>query len=92
MHRVPGCRVPFVAPWRIDELAAEVRCAFAPATAPDECLDMVRILEAVDGTKRLLPNGVKVTVKLAVEELPKHVLGETRRGSSTMRSSSASRG
>lgn len=78
MHRVPGHRVPFVLPRRIDEIAADARRALSPSTPPDECLDMVRILETVDGRKRRLPNGVEVTVKLAVEELPKHVLGETR--------------
>ena len=78
MHRVPGHRVPFVALWHIDEIAADARRALSPSTAPDECLDMARILETVDGRKRRLPSGVEATVKLAVEELPKHVLGETR--------------
>jgi hypothetical protein len=78
MPRVPGTRVPSISPWRIDQIAAAARRDLAPAVPADGQVDMMRVLEAIDGTNVRLPNGVVATVKLAVEDLPKHVLGETR--------------
>jgi len=78
MARVTGTPVPFIHPRRIDEIAAAARRRLAPSVRPDEKVDMVRVLEDLDGRLVKLPNGTTATVKLAVEDLPKHVLGETR--------------
>lgn len=78
MPRVPGTRVPLIPRSRIEQIAAEVRRKLAPSVPVDAQVNMMRVLEAIDGQNVKLPNGVRATVKLAVEDLPKHVLGETR--------------
>lgn len=78
MTRVPGTHVPFIKPSKIDNIAAWARRELAPKVAADEKVDMLRVLDEVDGRRVGLPNGVNATVRLAVEDLPPHVLGETR--------------
>lgn len=78
MPRVPGVRVPFIEPSAIDRLAGVVRAQLAPNVPADGMLDMVRVLESVDGRRMRLPNGTLATVKLDVATLPSHVMAETK--------------
>jgi len=77
MGRVKGIHVRRLEDIEIDRLADMHRTRYA-ACGPDEPVNMVNLLERLDGKTVDLPNGSKATIMFAIpERLPPHVVART---------------
>lgn len=77
--RIRGIKVNPMRGTAIDEIAATSRELLAPSTAIDRAVDILEVLEEVDGKVVNLPMGGTATVKFAVESnLPETHQGHAR--------------
>lgn len=78
MAKIRGIKVKPLRAITLDDRGALSRARLAPNTAPDQCIDMLQVFEALDGLVIPLPGGRgHATLKQDVQGLPTRCMART---------------